>query len=83
MIIYAFPLLFAGLAGIMNETLGRILIRYLLPENIAEQQLGIYAACYKIAILMSLFIQAFRYAAEPFFFSQAKMENAKNRNRID
>ncbi len=77
MIIYAFPLLFAGLAGIMNETLGRILIRYLLPENIAGQQLGIYAACYKIAILMSLFIQAFRYAAEPFFFSQAKMENAK------
>ena len=78
MIVYAFPLLFAGLAGIMNETLGRILIRYMLPENIAEQQLGIYAACYKIAILMSLFIQAFRYAAEPFFFSQAKIKNAKN-----
>jgi len=78
MIFYAFPLLFAGLAGIMNETLGRILIRYLLPENIAEQQLGIYSACYKIAILMSLFIQAFRYAAEPFFFSQAKLKNAKN-----
>lgn len=77
MLIYGLPLLFAGLAGIMNETLGRILIRYLLPENVAEAQLGIYAACYKIAILMSLFIQAFRYAAEPFFFSYAKHSDSK------
>ncbi len=77
MMVYGLPLLFAGLAGIMNETLGRILIRYLLPEDVAEAQLGIYAACYKIAILMSLFIQAFRYAAEPFFFSYAKQSDSK------
>ncbi|MCK4287726.1 MAG: polysaccharide biosynthesis C-terminal domain-containing protein [Bacteroidales bacterium] len=77
LIYYAFPLLFAGLAGVMNETGGRILIRYLLPEDIAEQQLGIYAACFKIAIFMALFIQAFRYAAEPFFFSYAKEKDSK------
>lgn len=74
---YGWPLLFAGLAGIMNETMGRILLRYLLPESIAEQQLGIYSASFKIAILMSLFIQAFRYAAEPFFFSYAKNKDSK------
>jgi len=77
MIIYALPLLIAGLAGIMNETLDRILLRYLLPSDISEAQVGIYGACYKIAILMSLFIQAFRYAAEPFFFSHAKEKDAK------
>ncbi|MCF8229196.1 MAG: polysaccharide biosynthesis C-terminal domain-containing protein [Bacteroidales bacterium] len=77
MIIYALPLLFAGLAGIMNETLGRIMLRYLLPENIAEAELGLYSASYKIAILMSLFIQAFRYAVEPFFFAYAGEKDAR------
>lgn len=77
MIAYGLPLLFAGLAAVMNETLGRIMIRYMLPEGTAEAQLGIYAACYKIAILMSLFIQAFRYAAEPFFFSYAKHQDSR------
>ncbi len=77
MIIYALPLLLTGLAAIMNEMFGRVLLRYLLPENIAEAQLGIYSASYKIAILLSLFVQAFRYAAEPFFFAQAKEKNSK------
>ncbi len=77
MIVYALPLLVAGLAGIMNETLDRILLRYLLPPDISEAQVGIYGACYKIAIFMSLFIQAFRYAAEPFFFSHSKEKDAK------
>jgi len=77
LLIYGLPLLFAGLAGVMNDTLGRILIRYLLPEDIAEVQLGIYSASFKIAVLMSLFIQAFRYAAEPFFFSYALKSDAK------
>ncbi|MDZ7742936.1 MAG: oligosaccharide flippase family protein [Bacteroidota bacterium] len=77
MIMYALPLLFAGLAGVMNETLGRIMLRYLLPEDIAEAELGLYSASYKIAILMSLFIQAFRYAVEPFFFSYAREKDAK------
>lgn len=76
MLLYAFPLLFAGLAGITNETLDRILLDYLLPPEIAKQQNGIYAACYKLSILMTLFIQAFRFAAEPFFFARAREKNA-------
>jgi O-antigen/teichoic acid export membrane protein len=78
MLIYAFPLLFAGMAGIVNETFDRLLLRYLLPKDIASSQVGIYAACYKISILMTIFIQAYKYAAEPFFFAQAKEKDAKN-----
>ena len=77
MLIYAFPLLFAGLAGIVNETFDRILLRYLLPEGIASYQVGIYSACYKISILMTIFIQAYKYAAEPFFFAAAKEKDAR------
>lgn len=77
MLVYAFPLLFAGMAGIVNETFDRLLLRYLLPEDIASYQVGIYSACYKISILMTIFIQAYRYAAEPFFFAQSKEKNAK------
>lgn len=77
MFFYAFPLLFAGMAGIVNETFDRLLLRYLLPADIAEDQVGIYGACYKISILMTLFIQAYRFAAEPFFFAMAKEKDAK------
>jgi O-antigen/teichoic acid export membrane protein len=76
MLVYAYPLLFAGMAGIVNETFDRLLLRYLLPPDIAEYQVGIYSACYKIAILMTIFIQAYRYAAEPFFFAQSKEKDA-------
>lgn len=76
MLTYAYPLLFAGMAGIVNETFDRLLLRYLLPPGIAEYQVGIYSACYKIAILMTIFIQAYRYAAEPFFFAQSKEKDA-------
>lgn len=77
MLLYAFPLLFAGMAGIVNETFDRLLLRYLLPEDISSYQVGIYAACYKISILMTIFIQAYKYAAEPFFFAQAKEKDAR------
>lgn len=77
MFVYALPLMFAGLAGVANETFDRILLRYLLPPDIAEAEVGVYGACYKIAILMTLFIQAYRYAAEPFFFSYAKEKDAR------
>jgi O-antigen/teichoic acid export membrane protein len=79
MFFYAFPLLFAGMAGIVNETFDRLLLRYLLPgtKEMATYQVGIYAACYKISILITIFIQAYRYAAEPFFFAQAKEKDAK------
>lgn len=76
MLIYALPLLVAGLAGMVNETIDRILLKRLLIPEMGElatmEQVGIYGACYKISILITLMIQAFRYAAEPFFFSQEK-----------
>lgn len=77
MLVYALPLLLAGLAGMVNETMDRILLKHLLPAQVAMQQLGIYGACYKISILMSIFIQAFRYAAEPFFFAQYRQADAR------
>jgi len=79
MLVYSLPLMIAGMAGIVNETFDRLLLRYLLPvsPDMAEAQVGIYSACYKIAILMVLFIQAYRFAAEPFFFAQMKNQDAK------
>lgn len=77
MLIYALPLLIVGLAGMVNEVLDKILLKYLLPPGTGETQVGIYGTCYKIAILMTIFWQAFRYAAEPFFFSRQKEENSK------
>lgn len=74
---YALPLLVVGFAGMTNETFDRILLKYMLPAGIGETQVGIYGACYKISILMTIFIQAFRYAAEPFFFSKRKDGDAK------
>jgi len=77
MMVYAFPLLIAGLAGMINETLDRVLLTYLLPESEAMSQTGIYGACYKVSIIMTIFIQTFRFAAEPFFFSQSKDKDSK------
>ena len=78
---YSIPLLFVGLAGIVNETLDRILLKRLLVSDIglddAMSQLGIYGANYKLSIAITLFIQAYRYAAEPFFFAQEKKKNSK------
>lgn len=75
---YSLPLLLGGLMGMVNETLDRILLKYRLPENIdALEQIGIYGANYKLAIIMTIFIQMFRYAAEPFFFAQHKQSDAK------
>ena len=76
---YSLPMVVIGFAGIINEMLDRALLKYLLPYDTVTNlaQLGIYSACYKLSILMTLFIQAFRYAAEPFFFSYAKKDNAK------
>lgn len=79
MLIYAIPLFFAGLAGMTNETLDRILLKYFLPGTLEERlaQIGIYNAAYKLSIFMTLAIQAFRMAAEPFFFSTYKETNAQ------
>ncbi|MBL7951338.1 MAG: oligosaccharide flippase family protein [Flavobacteriales bacterium] len=71
------PLMIAGLAGMVNETADRVILKYLLPDDIADSEIGIYGACYKLAVLITLFIQAFRMGAEPFFFSHAKEKNSK------
>jgi O-antigen/teichoic acid export membrane protein len=99
MLIFSFPVLLTGLAGMFNESFDRILLKYLIvvPQNVIESfginisgndllelkkkfvmgEIGIYGANVKIAVIMTLFFQAFRYAAEPFFFSYAK--NADSR----
>jgi O-antigen/teichoic acid export membrane protein len=76
---YAIPLVIAGFAGIVNETLDRILLKQMLYDghslsslHDAEAQVGIYSACYKLAMLVTILLQAYRYAAEPFFFNQMK-----------
>lgn len=78
LIAFGLPMLIVGLAGNINVNIDKLMLRYLLPADIAEAQVGIYAACYKISILMTLFIQAYRYAAEPFFFNYAKQKDSKN-----
>ncbi|MFH6767395.1 oligosaccharide flippase family protein [Gaetbulibacter aquiaggeris] len=75
MIRYAFPVLVAGVAFSINETFDRILLKELLPPNIADTDIGMYSACYKIALFMTLFATAYRLGIEPFFFSHAKSEN--------
>lgn len=85
MLTYSYPLLIVGLAGMVNEVWDKIIFKFLIripagiadPEAYALGQLGIYGANYKLAVLMSLFVQMFRFAAEPFFFSQSKEVNAK------
>ena len=71
MLAYSFPLLVLGIAGIMNQTLDKILYPVLATSD-AMAGLGIYGANYKIAIVMVMFIQAFRFAYEPFIFSQSR-----------
>ncbi len=74
-IIYSAPLILAGFAGMINETFDRIMLRWWSPaatEEAAKFEVGVYSACYKLSILITLFIQAFRMGAEPFFFKQAQ-----------
>jgi O-antigen/teichoic acid export membrane protein len=78
MMVYSLPLLVVGFGGMINETFDRIMLTWLAPvDNIAEakNQVAIYSACYKLSILITLFIQAFRMGAEPFFFKQAEGQN--------
>jgi len=74
---YSWPILVANLSFIVNENLDKIVLRHLLPVDIADSQVGIYGAVCKIAVFLSIFITAFRLGAEPFFFSHAKHENAR------
>ena len=76
MLRYSLPLLVLGVAGIMNQTLDRILFPYLYNGDDAQTQLGIYGACFKVAMVMMMFTQAFRYAYEPFVFAKHKDRNS-------
>ncbi|MGM5632059.1 oligosaccharide flippase family protein [Apibacter raozihei] len=76
MLTYAWPITIAGLAGIINETMDRQFIKYLLPEGKAEIEMGIYSAVYKIATFITLFKTAYLLGVEPFFFSHAGEKNS-------
>lgn len=92
MLKYSVPILLISLVGMVNEVADKILIKYLVRipdemiladmnvtgEEYAMQQLGIYSANFKLGVLMTIFIQMFRFASEPFFFSHAKDRNAPN-----
>ncbi len=71
LLFYSLPLLILGVAGIFNQTADKILYPFLFDDrDYADSQLGIYGACFKIAVVMVMCIQAFRYAYEPFIFSR-------------
>lgn len=72
MLSYGFPILIVGLTGMVNQNIDKVLLPFLIPENQDPMfQLGVYGANYKLAVLMNMFIQAFRYAFEPYFFAQS------------
>ncbi len=78
MLKYGLPILIISLSFMIMELADKILLKNLLPnKETADSVIGIYGACYKLAIIMMLFIQMFRYAAEPFFFSEADKKDAK------
>ena len=78
MLAYSIPLMVAALPGIVNDFLDRILFRYFDTNAEAwRSSLGLYQAAVKLAVIMNLFIQMFRYAAEPFFFRRAKEKDSK------
>jgi len=74
---YSWPLILLGLAGMVNETFDRLAMRKLLPADKVDYEIGVYGTFYKLSMLMTIFIQAFRYAVEPIFFAQADKSDAK------
>jgi O-antigen/teichoic acid export membrane protein len=79
---YGAPIMLMGVAGMINELFGRLMLKYQLPPNFYpgwnnQEILGIYGGCYKLSIFMTLAIQSFRYAAEPFFFAQSTKQEAR------
>ncbi|NDV78535.1 lipopolysaccharide biosynthesis protein [Dysgonomonas sp. 511] len=80
MLIYSFPLLILGLAGVINQAVAQLTYPFLFEDkNEAFSQLGIYTACIKITVIITMFTQAFRYAYEPFFFSKGKEESSNTK----
>ena len=76
MMVYALPILVAGIAFAINEQFDKILLSKLLPKNIADAEVGVYSACYKLGLFMVLYRTAYTLGIEPFFFSHASNENA-------
>lgn len=76
MFVYSWPILIANISFIINESLDKGMLKHMLPHATSDQQVGIYGQCAKIALFLSIFVQAFRLGAEPFFFSHAKNKNA-------
>lgn len=77
MLRYTWPLLLLGVAGILNQVADKIIYRHLVPGPDGEVQLGIYGACVKIAMIMALITQAFRYAYEPFVFGGGRSRESR------
>ena len=77
MMSYSWPILVLGIAGILNQTADKILFPYIYKGNDAHAQLGIYGAASKIAMIMAMITQAFRYAYEPFVFGKAKDKDSR------
>lgn len=73
MLLYGLPIMVGSLAYVTNENLDKLL----LGDMIGKDEMGIYAACYKLGVFMTLYVMAFRLGAEPFFFNHADKENAK------
>ena len=77
MLRYAWPLLLFGMVGILNQVADKILFPYLMPGPEGQVQLGIYGACVKIAMIMAMITQAFRYAYEPFVFGSGRSAESR------
>jgi len=78
MLNYSFPILIVGLLGMFNDVSDKIFLKYFWPDKEeALQIVGIYGANFKLAVLLTIFTQMFRYAAEPFFFAKAKEKDSK------
>lgn len=76
---YAYPLVIVGMGGMINDMLSRLIYQHVvnLPEEEAKHQLGIFGNIYRLAVLITIMIQAFRMAAEPFFFNRSREENVQ------
>jgi O-antigen/teichoic acid export membrane protein len=80
---YSWPLLIIGVGGMVNETADKIFLKFLTPVNLVPlKQVGIYSANYKLAVLMTIFIQMFKYAAEPYFFKKSVSKDAAETYRV-
>lgn len=82
MILYSFPIMIAGLAGIINESIDRQLLKYFLPLNSSNFLIGIYGACYKFSSIITLFKTAYMLGIEPFIFSDINNTNYKKKYAI-